>query len=78
MTAILGLLSGRQHLFVEKMSKLVLRDTNDSEQNSGDEHKSTKDEMLPIIKMMESPNKVDKRFSDLYKFRTAKQSVETQ
>ena len=39
-TALLGLLDGRQSLFVDKMSQLVIRDSSNLDETSSDEELS--------------------------------------
>lgn len=74
-TAILGLLSGRQSFFVDKMSQLMIRESSNLEETSSDAELSDwgNDDMHYVKRMFESSNKVDKRFIDMYKIRKAHQ-----
>ena len=75
MTAILGLLSGRQSYFVDKMSQLIIRESSNLEETSDDSDLSDwqRDDMTHMQEMFTSSNKVDQRFIDLYKVRKAHQ-----
>ena len=73
MTAILGLLSGRQSFFVDKMSQMIIRESSNCEETSHDEELSDweREDMRHMQDMFTSTNKVDQRFIDLYKVREA-------
>jgi len=74
-TAILGLLSGTQSQFVDKMSQLVIRESSNLEETSSDQELSdplNQDETY-TAKMIKSEDKVDKRLVNLYKVRKAEQ-----
>ena len=74
-TAILGLLSGTQSRFVDKMSQLVIRESSNLEETSSDQELSeplNQDENY-TAKMIKSQDKVDKRLVNLYKLRKAEQ-----
>ena len=75
MTAILGLLSGRQSYFVDKMSQLIIRESSNLEETSDDTELSDwgRDDMHHMKDLFNSSNKVDQRFIDLYKVRKAHQ-----
>ena len=72
--AVLGLLSGRQSFFVDKMSQMIIRESDDgSEGTSSDNELSDwkADNMQYAEKMATSTNQVDKRFMNLYLYRKA-------
>ena len=75
MTAILGLLSGRQSYFVDKMSQMIIRESSNLEETSDDKDLSDweREDMRNMQHMFTSSNKVDQRFIDLYKVRKAHQ-----
>lgn len=75
MTAILGLLSGRQSFFVDKMSQMVIRESSNLEETSSDNDLSDwqRDNMDYVKKMTDSNNKVDKKLLNLYRIRKAHQ-----
>ena len=60
-TAILGLLSGRQSFFVDKLSQLVIRESSNLDETSSDEELSDwqRDNMDYASVMIEGQNKVD-------------------
>ena len=73
--AILGILSGRQSLFVDKMSQLVIRESSNFEETSGDEELSDwqRDDMVYAKRMKQSSNRIDQRLINIYKIRRAQQ-----
>ena len=75
MTAILGLLSGRQSYFVDKMSQLIIRESSNLEETSEDAELSDykREDMKYMQRMVASKNEVDQRFIDIYKVRKASQ-----
>ena len=75
MTAILGLLSGRQSYFVDKMSQMIIRESSNLEETSDDKDLSDweREDMRHMQHMFTSSNKVDQRFIDLYRVRKAHQ-----
>ena len=72
--AILGLLNGRQSLFADKMSQMVIRDSSNLDESSSDDELSDwqRDDMIYVKRMMQSHNKVDARLLKLFKVRQAK------
>ena len=52
------------------MSHQLINDTPEASSDT-DQSESKTDDMRPIIEMIKSPNKVDKRFLDLYKLKKA-------
>ena len=72
-TALLGLMNGRQSLFVDKMSQMVLRDSDNFDQTSSDNELSDwqRDDMVYVKRMIQSSDSTDKRLLDLYKVRQA-------
>ena len=76
-TSMLGLLTGRQSLFVNKMSQMIIRESSDSEHTSDDDELNGEqnDDVNEIHKMVSSAGKVDKRFIDLFKVRRADQKL---
>ena len=73
-TAILGLLSGAQSFFVDKMSQLVIRESSNLEETSSDDELSDlqgKDTMDYAKNMTLSDNKIDERLINLYRIRKA-------
>ena len=74
-TSLIGLLNGRQTMFVNKMSQLVIRESSDSQNTSEDHELSDQghDEINHINKMMHSGSQVDKRLIELFKVRQADQ-----
>ena len=74
-TAILGLLTGRQSFFVDKMSQLVIRESSNLDETSEDAELSDwqRDNMDYAKAMTESQNLVDQRLISLYKTRKAHQ-----
>ena len=72
-TAILGLLSGRQTFFVDKMSQMVIRESSNLDETSSDSELSDwqKDNMDYANRMVRSSSKVDNRLINLYRLRQA-------
>ena len=73
---MLGLLTGRQSFFVDKMSQLVIRESDsESEMTSSDNELSDwkEDNMRYVEKMATSTSQVDKRLMKLYIYRKADQ-----
>ena len=71
-TAIIGLLSGPQSLFVNKMSQMVVRESSDTGTSADDElDDMQKEDVLYVRKMILSQGKVDNRLLNLYKLRKA-------
>lgn len=72
-TAILGLLTGRQNFFVDKMSQLVIRESSNLDETSDDSELSDwqQDNMDYAKALAESRNKVDERLINLYRIRKA-------
>lgn len=72
-TALLGLLNGRQSLFVDKMSQLVIRESSNLDETSSNNDLSDwqRDDMIYVKRMMKSSNKTDQRLLKLYKVRKA-------
>ena len=71
---MLGLLSGRQSFFADKMSQLIIRESDsESEMTSSDNELSDwkEDNMRTVNKMATSTSQVDKRFMKLYIYRKA-------
>ena len=67
--AMLGLLSGRQSFFVDKMSQLIIRESDSqTEYTSSDNELSdwNEDNMRYVEKMAHSTSHVDKRLMNLY------------
>ena len=71
--AILGLLSGCQSFFVDKMSQLVIRESSNMEETSQDEELSDwqRDNMAYALQMASSADKIDERFINLYRIKRA-------
>ena len=70
-TSLLGLLKGRQNVFVDKYAKLVLRESDDSDMTSQDDELN---ELGPgsmhfVGSMIQSNNIVDRRLISLFKMR---------
>ena len=66
-TAAIGLLSGPQSLFVNKMSQLIIRESSASETSGDDElNDKQKSDLQYVRKMIHSRNRVDKRFLKFY------------
>ena len=75
-TAMMGLLSGRQSIFVSKMAQMIIReDDSQSENTSSDAELSDwqRDNMAYAAQMANSVDPVDKRFVNLYLLRKADQ-----
>ena len=75
-TAILGLLSGRQSIFVNKMAQMIIReDDSQSSNTSPDDELSDwqRDTMAYAKQMANSQDPIDKRFINLYLVRKADQ-----
>lgn len=74
-TALLGLLSGRQSFFVDKMSQMVIRESSNLEETSLDSGLSDwqVDNMDYATRMVQSSNKVDERLINLYRLKLADQ-----
>lgn len=72
-TALLGLLSGRQSFFVDRMSQLVIRESSNLEETSQDSELSDwqVDNMDYAKRMVQSSNKVDERLINLYRLKIA-------
>ena len=72
-TAILGLLNSRQSLYVDKMSQMVIRDSDNFDYTSSDNELSDwqRDDMIYVKRMIQSSNQTDKRLIDLFKVRQA-------
>lgn len=72
-TAMLGLLNGRQSLFVDKMSQLVIRESDNLDETSSDNELSDwqHDDMGYVKRMISSTNQTDKRLLNLYKVKQA-------
>ena len=73
-TAILGLLSGRQSFFVDRMSQMVIRESSNLDETSTDDELSDwqNDNMDYAKRMVQSSSKVDNRLINLYRLRIAK------
>ena len=73
MTALLGLLSGRQSFFIDKMSQLVIRESSNLEETSSDADLSdwNRDNMDYAKRMALSSNQTDQKFISLYRIRKA-------
>ena len=66
-TAAIGLLSGPQNLFVNKMSQLIIRESSNSETSGDDElNYKQKSELQYVRKMIHSHDQVDKRLLRFY------------
>ena len=75
-TAMMGLLSGRQSIFVSKMAQMIIReDDTQSENTSSDAELSDwqRDNMAYAQEMANSKDQADKRFINLYLIRKADQ-----
>ena len=71
-TAAIGLLTGSQSLFVNKMAQMVVRESSDTNTSADDELDDLqKTDTLYVKKMMLSQGKVDNRLINLYKLRKA-------
>ena len=72
-TSMIGLLSGRQSFFVDKMSQMMIRESSNLDETSSNGELSDwgKDDMHYVKRMFESSNKVDQRLIDMYKVRKA-------
>ena len=72
-TSMIGLLSGRQSFFVDKMSQMMIRESSNLDETSDDAELSDwgNDDMHYVKRMFESSNKVDQRFIEMYKVRKA-------
>ena len=71
-TAVIGLLTGSQSLFVNKMAQMVVRESSDTNTSADDElDDMQKTDTLYVKKMMLSKGKVDNRLINLYKLRKA-------
>ena len=69
---MIGLLSGPQSLFVNKMSQMILRESSDSETSADDElEDKQQNDVRYVRKMILSKSKVDQRLIKLYKLRKA-------
>lgn len=73
MTALLGLCSGRQSFFIDKLAQLVIRESSNMEETSSDAELSDwqRDSMDYVKLMTQSTNKVDSRLIELYRIRKA-------
>ena len=73
MTALLGLLSGRQSFFIDKLSQLVIRESSNLEETSSDADLSDwqHDNMDYAKRMALSSNQTDQKFMNLYRIRKA-------
>ena len=70
--AVIGLLTGSQSMFVNKMAQLVVRESSDSNTSADDElDDMQKTDTLYVKKMMLSKGEVDNRLINLYKLRKA-------
>ena len=72
--AILGLLSGKQSFFVDKMSQLIIRESSDfgKESRSSSDFSDWKRDRMDYARAMTfSKKNSDKRFIKLYKIRKA-------
>lgn len=75
-TAIIGLLTSQQSLFVEKMSQIVVRESSDFDATSSDDelsHLRQNDFNKFIYQMVKSCDRTDQRLVNLYKVRKAHQ-----
>ena len=75
MTTCLGLLSGRQSFFVDKMSQMVIRESSMSDASLSDEELSDwqADKMDYARRMVYSDRRADRRFINMYLVRLAQQ-----
>ena len=74
--ANLGLLSGKQSFFVDKMSQMIIREDDSDENLTSEDNELSdwrKDNMNYAEKMAASKDQVDKRFINSYIFRKAAQ-----
>ena len=71
----MGLLSGRQSFFVDKMSQMVIRESSNLEETSSDNELSDwqRDNMAYAKRMAQSSNTVDQRLLNFYRIRKAHQ-----
>ena len=79
LTAIIGILSQRQSVFVDKMSELVLRQSSESSASSSedDELSDFRQENMEFArKMLTSKNQIDKRLINLYKIHKVHQKFD--
>ena len=71
--AIMGLLSGRQKSYIDRISQLVIRESSDLDETSSDRELSDwqRDEMDYAKRMAQSSNIIDKRLIGIYRLRKA-------
>ena len=71
----MGLLTGRQSFFVDKLSQPIIRESSNLDDTSSDNELSDweRDNMDYVGKMTKSSDKVDKRLVDLYRMRKAQE-----
>ena len=76
MNSLIGLLTGRQNFFVDKLSQLIIRESSNLEETSSDQELSDwqRDNMTYAERMTKSDNKVDNRLINLYRIRKAHQT----
>ena len=69
----MGLLAGRQRVFADKLSQLVIRESSNMDETSNDEELSDVERIQEHFfeRMAKSQDKVDKRFVNVYRVRTA-------
>ena len=69
----MGTLTADQSVFVDKMSRMIVRESTDFEETSSDEElgesKERKDFLLSSNRLMKSSNKTDQRFMNIFKIR---------
>jgi len=79
MTSLLGLLSGRQKFFVDKISQPLIRESSNFEVTSSDEEldKQFNDPFYNTPGIVESKNLVDRRLVDVFRIKRIRDVILT-